>query len=131
MFAAGHVLFYHRGTWNQTICYSRDFHENPKVSDTQGSHTGYVLMMNGGPSSWKSQRQNNAPEVEFVAVSQAGQEAMKLRETLHDCGYSHTKATLLCEENLPCIAMIENTKWWLTPSPRACCHQHLSGTDRS
>jgi len=107
MFAARHVLFYHRGTWNQTIRYSRDFHENPKVSDTRRSDMGYVLMINGGPSSWKSQRQDNVsfstPEVEFVAVSQAGQEAIYLRETLTDFGYSHTKATLLCEEIFPAL----------------------------
>ena len=55
-----------RGTWNQTICYSRDSHENPNVlwgwvdadwagdTDTRRSHTRYILMMNGGPISWKS-----------------------------------------------------------------------------
>jgi len=32
MLAAEHVLCYLRGTWNQTICYSRDSHENRNVS---------------------------------------------------------------------------------------------------
>ena len=31
MLAAEYVLCYLRGTWNQTICYSRDSHENPNV----------------------------------------------------------------------------------------------------
>ena len=68
MLAAEHVLSYLRGTWNQTIRYSRDSHEDPKVlwgwvdadwagnTDTRQSHTGNILMMNGGSTSWKSQR---------------------------------------------------------------------------
>jgi len=31
MLAAEHVLYYLRGTWNQTIRYSRDSHENPNI----------------------------------------------------------------------------------------------------
>jgi len=95
MLAGEHVLCYLHGTWNQTICYSRDFHENPNVvwgwvdaewagdTDTRRSHKGYILMMNGGPISWKSRRQDNvslsASEAEFVAASLAGQEAIYLR----------------------------------------------------
>jgi len=53
-------------------------------------------MMNGGPISWKSRRQDNVSlstsETEFVAASQAGQEAIYLRETLNDFGFSQTQA---------------------------------------
>jgi len=124
MLVAEHVLTDLRNTWDQTIRYSRDSHENPHVlwgwvdadwagdTDTRRSHTGYTLMMNGGPISWKSQRQDNVSlstsEAEFVAASQAGQEATCLRETSTDVGYSQTKATLLYEDNLACIAMSEN-----------------------
>jgi len=69
-------------------------------------------MMNGGPISWKSRRQDNVSpstsETEFVAASLAGQEAIYLRETLTNIGFSQTKATLLYEENLACVAMSEN-----------------------
>jgi len=44
----------------------------------------------------------------FVAASQAGQEAIYLRETQTDFWYSQTKATLLYKDNLACIAMREN-----------------------
>jgi len=124
MLAAEHVLSYLRGTWNQTIRYSRDCHENPNVlrgwvdadwagdTDTRRSHTGYILMMNGGPISWKSRRQDNVSlstsEAEFVAASPAGQEAIYLSETLTDFGYSQTKATLIYGDNLACIAIREN-----------------------
>jgi len=48
-------------------------------------------------------------EAEFVAAaSLAGQETIYLRETLTDFGFSQTKATLLYEDNLACVAMIVN-----------------------
>ena len=116
MLAAEHVLSYLRGTWNQTIRYSRDSNENHHIlwgwvdadwagdTDTRRSHTGYILMMNGGPISWKSRRQDNVSlstsEAEFVAASQAGQEAIYLREMLTDFGFSQTQAILLYEDNL-------------------------------
>ena len=57
-------------------------------TDTSRSHTGYILMINGGPISWKSRQQDNVSlstsEAEFVAASLAGQEAIYLRETLTD-----------------------------------------------
>ena len=87
MLAARQVLCYLRGTWNQTIHYFRDFHENLNVlwgwadadwagdTDTRQCHTGYILIMNGGPISWKSRRQDNVTlstsEAEFVAASLA------------------------------------------------------------
>jgi len=58
MLATKFVLSYLRGTWNQTICYFRASHKNPLVlwgwldadwtgdTDTQRSHTGYILTMN-------------------------------------------------------------------------------------
>jgi len=69
-------------------------------------------MMNGGPIFWESRLQHNVSlstsETEFVAASQAGQEAIYLRETLTDFGFSQNKATLLYEDNLACVAMSEN-----------------------
>ena len=108
----------------KTIRYSRDSHENPNVlwgwvdadwagdTDTRRSHTGYIFMMNGWPISWKSRQEDNVSlstsEAEFVAASQTGQEAIYLRETLTDFGFSQTKATLLYEGILACVAMSEN-----------------------
>jgi len=67
MEAAEHVLQYLRDTCNESITYTRGS-RNPNDSelwgwvdsewaddtDTCHSHTGYILMMNGGPISWKS-----------------------------------------------------------------------------
>ena len=103
---------------------SRDSHQNLNAlwgwvdadwagnTDTCRSHTGYILMMNGGPISWKSRRQDNVSlstsEAKFLATSLAGQEVIYLRERWIDCGFSQTKATLLYEDNLACAAMSEN-----------------------
>ena len=68
--------------------------------------------MNGKPISWKSRRQDNVSlstsEAEFVAASQAGQEAVYLQQTLTDFGFHQSQATLLYEDNLACVAMSEN-----------------------
>ena len=81
-------------------------------TDTRRSHTGYILMMNGGPISWESCRHDNVSlstsEAEFVAASQAAQEVVYLRETLRDFGYEQHAATEIYEDNLACIAMSEN-----------------------
>jgi len=69
-------------------------------------------MMNGGPISWKNRQQDNVSlstsEAEFVSTSVTGQEAIYLRETLANFGFSQTKATLLYEDNLACVAMSKN-----------------------
>ena len=81
-------------------------------TDTSRSHTGYILMMNGGPISCKSRRQDNVSlstsEAKFVAASLAGQEAIYLPEMLTNFGFSQTKAILLYEDNLACVAMSKN-----------------------
>jgi len=73
----------------------------PKIL-TSNDLTRDILMMNGGPISWKSRRQDNVSlstfEAGFFAASQAGQEAIYPRETLTDFGYSQTKTTLLCSK---------------------------------
>ena len=44
--------------------------------DTRRSHTGYVIMMNGGPISWKSVKQKSVSlstaESEWYVTSEAG-----------------------------------------------------------
>jgi len=42
-------------------------------------------------------------EAEFVATSQAGQEALYLREALKDFGYQQNTTTEIYEDNLSCV----------------------------
>jgi hypothetical protein len=58
--------------------------------DTRRSHTGYVIMMNGGPISWKSVRQKgvslSTAESERYAASEAGKELLYLRIIMREFG---------------------------------------------
>ena len=101
MLEAQHVLRYLRGTHEIGIRYHRDTLDPDQLwgwvdSDwaddiqTRRSHTGYVLMFNGGPISWKSHRQDSVPlstsEAEYMTVSLCGQEVVYIRAILHDFG---------------------------------------------
>jgi len=82
-------------------------------------------MMNGGPISWKSRRQDNVSlstsEAEFVAASQAGLEAIYLRETLNDSGFSQTQAyvglPIIYLLKIPLLCMGESDK---APTNKIC-----------
>ena len=101
MEAAEHVLRYLRDTWNESIAYTCGSRKPDELwgwvdadwagdTDTPRSHTGCILMMNGVPIYWKSCLFHfvslSTSEAEFVAASQAGQEALYHRETLKDFG---------------------------------------------
>ena len=70
------------------------------------------MSLNGGPISWKSSRQGgvtlSSSEAEFVAASQAGQEAIYLRALLKGFGYCQTRPTEIWKNNASCIIMSEN-----------------------
>ena len=64
-----------------------DFVADP---DSRKSMTGYVFSLDGGAISWRSSRQGgvtlSSAEANFVAASQAGQEAVYLRSLLKGVG---------------------------------------------
>jgi hypothetical protein len=61
--------------------------------DTRKSVTGYLMVLNGGPVSWKASRQGGitlrSSKAEFVAVSpiETGQEVLYLRRLLKGFAY--------------------------------------------
>jgi hypothetical protein len=65
--------------------------------------TGYLFSLIGGAVSWRSSRQGGVTlsiaEAEFVAVSQAGQEAVYLRALLRGFNFRQACATDLWEVN--------------------------------
>jgi hypothetical protein len=81
-------------------------------TDTCRSHAAYIIMMNGGPISWKSRRQDSVAlstsEAEYMAASEVGKELLYLRAILHDVGYAQTSPTNIYEDNLACIGMSTN-----------------------
>ncbi len=54
-------------------------------------------MMNGGPISWKSRRQDSVAlstsDAEYMVVSEVVKEILYLRSILHDVGYAQTAPT--------------------------------------
>jgi hypothetical protein len=58
--------------------------------DTRRSHTGYVIMMNGGPISWKSVKQKSVSlstaESEWYAASEVGKELLYRRTQVTERG---------------------------------------------
>jgi hypothetical protein len=119
MTTAEHTLRYLRDTFDKSVCFSRDF---PIVdtpwgwvdsdwagdTDTNRSHTEYIIMMNGGPISWKSRRQDSVTrstsEAEYMTVS----ENLYFRALLHDVGHEQLAPTDIYEDNLTCIVMSTN-----------------------
>jgi hypothetical protein len=87
--------------------------------DSRRSHTGYIIMLNGGAVSWKSRRQDcvfpSTSEAEYVAASQCGQEVYYMREILRDFEYAQTAPTHIYEDNLACVAMSENPSSQVLP----------------
>jgi hypothetical protein len=102
MAAAEHTLRYLRGTFDKALRFSRDC---PIVdtpwgwvnldwtgdTDTRRSHAVHIIMMNGGPISWKSRRQDSVvlstSETEYMDMSEVDKEIFYLRVILRDVGY--------------------------------------------
>ena len=125
MDAAMHALVYLRFTIDKCIIYSRSTSADDVnrlwgwvdadyagCPDTRKSHTGYVLMLNGGAISWKLKRQGtvslSSAESEYIAASKCSQEVMYLREILLGFNCEQVKPTIVYEDNRTCIAMSEN-----------------------
>ena len=122
--AAERALAYLRGTYDEgiTFCDPGEGRRNKLVGwvdsdfaadpDSRKSMTGYMFSLNGGAVSWRSSRQGgvtlSSAEAEFVAASQAGQEAVYLRALLRGFNFVQTGATEIWEDNASCIMMSEN-----------------------
>ena len=69
-------------------------------------------MMNGGPTSWKSRRQDSVAlstsEAEYMTASEVGKEILYLLAILRDVGHAQIAPTNIYEDNLACIAMSTN-----------------------
>jgi hypothetical protein len=80
--------------------------------DTRRSHTGYIIMMNGGPISWKSVKQKSVSlstaESEWYAASEAGKELLYLRIIMREFGFPQNWPSHLYEDSRAVIAMAEN-----------------------
>ena len=76
------------------------------------SQTGYLVMFNNGPVSWKSSRQpcvaTSTAEAEYMALASACQEIMWLRQLLQELGHPQDNPTTVHEDNNAAIVMATN-----------------------
>lgn len=79
--------------------------------DSRKSNTGYIFMMNGGPVTWASRKQNtvalSTTESEYMAASEAAKEVLWLRQLLIDINEPQLMVTL-CIDNQSAIKLIHN-----------------------
>lgn len=124
--AANHVLKYLKHTAEIGITYHSTqkfeligYSDSDWASDvlTRRSTTGYLFMCAGGPVSWKSRLQPtvalSSSEAEYMALSQAAQEAIALSYLYSDINTCDVKqkdknTILLYEDNQGAIAMANN-----------------------
>ncbi|UYV64540.1 hypothetical protein LAZ67_3001142 [Cordylochernes scorpioides] len=83
--------------------------------DTRKSTTGYVFMLNNGPISWCSQKQNcvslSTTESEYIAASKATKEAIWLRHLLRELHQEQVKPTTIFCDNQSCIRLVHNPEY--------------------
>ena len=120
---AKRVLRYLKGTADASLVYGNSVQSSELVgwsdsdyaSDVAGrrSRTGYVFMLNGAAVSWKSQRQQtvalSTAEAEYMALTSATQEAMFLRQLMHELHQDSGSAVTIHEDNQSCIALSKNS----------------------
>ena len=76
------------------------------------STSGLMFMLSGCAISWKSTKQKtvsiSSTEAEYVALSQATQEAIWLKETIYELGIAQDQI-VLSGDNLSCIQLVKNS----------------------
>jgi len=86
--------------------------------DDRKSNTGYLFKYLGAPISWSSKKQTlvtlSSTEAEYIALCEAGKEALWLSQVLKDFNEHVTELPVIYEDNQSCIKMIQSEK---------SCHQ--------
>ena len=81
--------------------------------DKQCSTTGWVFTLGGTPISWLSKLQEvpalSTAEAEYIALSNATQEAIYLRKLLQEFNHFDVPSTIIYEDNNSAIQIAENS----------------------
>ena len=82
--------------------------------ENRRSTSGFVFTFGGGAISWASRQQScvtlSSMEAEYVALSEACQEAIWLRQLLRDFGEQQQTPTLMKEDNQGCLAFVKTER---------------------
>lgn len=84
------------------------------VEDKKSS-SGYLFSFNGATISWACKKQTcvalSSTEAEYVALAEACQEAVWLRNILEDFGEKQEQPTTIFEDNQSCIKLVHRDKY--------------------
>ena len=84
--------------------------------DTRRSRTGHIFFIAGGPVTWSSKRQScvakSSAEAEYMALSEAGSQAIWIKRLLNDMGVIRKQVTpiILRSDSKSAISLTENTR---------------------
>lgn len=94
-------IYYHGMMENQLAVISYSDSDWAGDQDDRKSTTGYIMMMNGGPISWASRKQEanalSTLESEFIAAAAAVQEIIWLRQVITSLNNDQKIFTLFCD----------------------------------
>lgn len=81
---------------------------------TRRSTSGFVFLYAGGVISWASRRQSSVTlstmEAEYVALTEACQEAIWLRQLLQDFREKQIEPTIVMEDNQSCLTFVKSER---------------------
>ena len=119
--AAKRVFRYLGGTADLALTYNGSGNENltgysdadwAGDRDSRRSTSGNVFVLGNGAITWSSKRQNSVAlstvEAEYMALSQATQEAVWLRRLTEELGQTNQEATTIYEDNQGAICTAQN-----------------------
>jgi hypothetical protein len=104
--------------------------------DTMKSTSGFIVMMAGGPVSWRSKLQTtvslSTTEAEYVAGVDAGKEIAWMQHLLQELEYGLTSASSLLMDNQSAIVVARNPEHHghichLDPAHHWLCEQVEAG----
>ena len=79
------------------------------------STMGYVFLAAGGVITWKSKKQSiialSTTEAEYVALSEAGREAVWLRNLYKELGFPQGTSTIMKGDNEGSIILTQNPQF--------------------
>lgn len=103
------INFVPNGTLNLTGYCDADWGGD---TDSRKSFTGYIFKLAGNTITWRSRKQPtvalSTAEAEYMSLAEAVQEALYLRQLLHELGYTQTEPTTIFIDNQSAIKIAEN-----------------------
>ena len=118
------ILRYLKGTSDLGLYYSSSVEEEligysdsdwAGDLDNRKSVSGYMFKLCGAPVSWRSKKQTSVAlstaEAEYVALSNATQEAVWLKQLLSELRIDQSKPTVIYEDNQSAISMAQNAQF--------------------